>query len=333
MNPRLKASRSAIELIKRFEGFRPTATALADGRRTIGYGHTRTARDGVTISEEDAEALLLYDLIEVQAAVNEAVFTPLTQNQFDALVAFAFNIGPDNFRRSSAVRRVNEGDLVQAACAIEMWRKADLAGERLVVDALVRRRAAEKTLFLTPDGDAWVPAPSPIVRPRVDYDVAPALPRAAVELTDALVGAGGAHAAAPAADEVVTERLRALNLAEVEAGIDLDPEPPAEPEDPEADISVADMGRLIAQREAPKFTNGDPAANGWTKPGGLPILVIGGVGLAIFAAAIILGGNLRGGGMLNPAAVAWGLGIMGILLVSGAVYFLMTSLSDRGEDR
>jgi lysozyme len=334
MNPRHKASRAAIDLIKRFEGFRPAATQLADGRWTIGYGHVRTARQGVTISEQDAEALLLYDLMEIQGAVNEATFTALTQNQFDALVAFAFNIGLENFRRSSALRRVNEGDLIQAACAIEMWRKADLGGERLVVDALVRRRAAEKALFLTPDKDAWTPAPSAIVRPRVDYDVAHALPRKTVELTEALMGSEASAPATLPPDEAAIERLRGLNLAEAEAGIDLNSAPPAEPEDPEGllEPQPTDSGRPIAHRETPS-AEAAASDSAWAKPEGLPLLVIGGVGLAIFAAAILLGGNLRGSGLMSPAAVAWVLGVLGILLVSGAVYFLLTSLSDRGDER
>ncbi len=169
MTSRQQVSRTAIELIKRFEGYRRTAARLQDGRWTIGYGHTRTARQGVEVSEADAEALLIYDLIEVTGALNTLVFTPLNQNQFDALSAFVFNIGVAGFRGSSVLHRLNEGSLLQAACAMEMWRKADLDGERIVVDALVRRRAAEKVLFLTPP-QGFVPAPSHIVRPEVDQD-------------------------------------------------------------------------------------------------------------------------------------------------------------------
>ncbi|ATQ42615.1 glycoside hydrolase family protein [Caulobacter mirabilis] len=176
MKPRQQVSRAAIELIKTFEGYRRKAAQLPDGRWTIGYGHTLTAREGAEVSEPDAEALLMYDLINVAHAVNEQVFTPLTQNQFDALCAFTFNVGVENFRRSSVLRRVNEGQLLQAACAMEMWRKADFEGERIVIDALVRRRSAEKTLFLTP-ANGWVPAPSPILRPKVDYDAVNAVPR------------------------------------------------------------------------------------------------------------------------------------------------------------
>jgi lysozyme len=176
MKPRQQVSKAAIELIKTFEGYRPKAAQLADGRWTIGYGHTLTARQGAEVSSSDAEALLLYDLIAVAHAVNEHVYTPLTQNQFDGLTCFAFNIGVENFRRSMVLRRVNEGNLLQAAYAMEMWRRADFEGERIVIDALVRRRSAEKTLFLTPLG-GWTPVPSPVLPPKIDFEIEPMAPR------------------------------------------------------------------------------------------------------------------------------------------------------------
>ena len=177
MKPRHQVSRAAVDLIKRFEGYRMKAAQLPDGRWTIGYGHTLTARGGATVSEKDAEALLLYDLISVAHAVNEQTYAPLNQNQFDSLVCFAFNIGVDNFMRSGVLRRINEGSLLQAACAMEMWRKADFEGERIVIDALVRRRSAEKALFLTPTDGVWIAAPSPVLRPKVDYDASCSVPR------------------------------------------------------------------------------------------------------------------------------------------------------------
>ena len=177
MTPRHRVSRAAITLIKRFEGYRQKAAQLPDERWTIGYGHTLTARQGAEVSQDDAEALLIYDLIAVAHSLNEQVYVPLTQNQFDALTSFAFNVGLDNFRSSGVLKRLNEGALVQAACAMELWRKAEFQGERIVIDALVRRRAAEKLLFLTPAGDGWVPAPSPILRPVIDTDAHDVVPR------------------------------------------------------------------------------------------------------------------------------------------------------------
>jgi lysozyme len=213
MNQRHQASRAAIGLIKRFEGYRRSAARLDDGRWTIGYGHTKTAREGVSVSEADAEALLIYDLMEVSAAINERVYSPLTQNQFDALCAFVFNVGLDNFAHSGVLRRLNEGAMLQAACGMEMWRKADFEGERILVDALVRRRAAEKALFLTPPG-GFIPAPSPILRPKVDHAHAGSVPaEAAVELATPLDGARAVAErvspapATPAASEPAAERF------------------------------------------------------------------------------------------------------------------------------
>ena len=168
MKPRHQVSRNGIELIKRFEGYRPRAARLDDGRWTIGYGHLRSAREGAEVSEADAEALLRFDLEAVVATLNEVVFTPLTQHQFDALTAFAFSIGLEAFRRSNVLRRVNEGNLLEAASAIESWRRAEWEGEPIVVDALIRRRAAEKALFLTPPG-GFIAAPSAVLKPELDY--------------------------------------------------------------------------------------------------------------------------------------------------------------------
>src|ERR1700742_3701998 len=104
MKPRLQISRAAIGRVKPFEGYRRSAARLADGRWTIGYGHTQTARQGAEVSESDAEALLIYDLRAIAKAVEELTFAPLSQNQFDALCAFAFNVGLDAFRASEVLK-------------------------------------------------------------------------------------------------------------------------------------------------------------------------------------------------------------------------------------
>ena len=237
MKPRHQVSRTAIDLIKRFEGYRRKSAQLADGRWTIGYGHTLTARDGAEVSEQDAEALLLYDLIAVAHSVNEWTYTPLTQNQFDSLCAFAFNIGVDNFRRSSVLRRVNEGQLLQAACAMELWRKADFEGERIVIDALVRRRSAEKTLFLTPT-HGWVPAPSPILRPNVDMDAAGMVPRETPTALKAPMD--GPRAIVERETDVVAPHAAPVLPVEAVAAVAVvtpDPAPPIVPVVPEEELS------------------------------------------------------------------------------------------------
>ena len=165
LHPRLTSA--SVELVMRFEGLRRGAARLPGGGWTIGYGHTASARQGAMVTATEARALLTYDLSRVASEVDALVFTPLNRNQFDALVSFAFNIGTGNFRGSAVLKRINEGRLLQAAAAIELWRKAAFEGEDLVLDALVRRRAAEKALFLTPP-EGFRPAPTPVLPPQHD---------------------------------------------------------------------------------------------------------------------------------------------------------------------
>ena len=139
---RLKVSREGIVLIKSFEGFRPRATQREDGRWVIGYGHTASAREGLTVAEADAELLLRYDLLPVVKALNEEVHSPLNQHQFDALASFAISVGVDRFLASDVLQRLNEGHAIQAADALIGW------PEDISVDARLRRRSAERALFV-----------------------------------------------------------------------------------------------------------------------------------------------------------------------------------------
>lgn len=168
LHPRV--TKTAVELVKRFEGLRRRAARLPDGAWTIGYGHTLSAREGAEVTPDEAELLLYYDLSEVATKLEAWTFTTLNQNQFEALTAFAFNIGLDNFRRSTVLKRVNEGQHLQAAAAMELWRKTEVDGEDLVADALVRRRAAEKAHYLTPP-EGFRPSPSQVLRPVFDFSV------------------------------------------------------------------------------------------------------------------------------------------------------------------
>jgi GH24 family phage-related lysozyme (muramidase)/uncharacterized protein YjbI with pentapeptide repeats len=151
MRARQKVSRAGVELIKSFEGLRTLAARLPDGRWTLGYGHTFSAREGARVTQEDADALLRFDLLPVVDAINNLVLVPLNQNQFDSLVSFAFNIGTENFAASSVLKRINEGRMNEAALAMDSWRSAEFNGQTYVLAPLIRRRAAEKDLFLTPE--------------------------------------------------------------------------------------------------------------------------------------------------------------------------------------
>ena len=135
MTSRHRVSRTAIDLLKRFEGYRRHAVALPDGRWTLGHGHTLTAREGAEVSAEDAEALLIYDLIAVAHVLNETIYAPLTQNQFDALTSFAFNIGLENFRGSDVLRRLNEEWGVAVLLAEHRLERCLAAADRVVAMA------------------------------------------------------------------------------------------------------------------------------------------------------------------------------------------------------
>ena len=162
-------------MIKRLEGFRDRPVRLDNGRWMIGYGHVFSARPKLALTRKEAELLLLYDLSSVGEAIESLIFTPLSQNQTDALFSFVYNIGIEAFAGSDVLSLINQGALVPAASAMEQWCKADLRGHSMVVDGLVRRRAAEKALFLTPRG-GWRPAPShilvPLVQGPVEHDAA-----------------------------------------------------------------------------------------------------------------------------------------------------------------
>jgi len=139
-------SEEGLALTKGFEGLRLTAYQDVAGVWTIGYGHTGPeVVSGMTISEAEAEALLLADLAEAIACVNQAVTGALSQCQFDALVDFCFNAGRGNFLNSTLLRKLNLGDVAGAAAQLGLWIHA--GGK--VVAGLVRRRKAEATLFLS----------------------------------------------------------------------------------------------------------------------------------------------------------------------------------------
>lgn len=163
-------SKEGLALLKRLEGFRAEALQLPDGRWLLGYGHVAAMAPMGKIEEGEAERLLRADVAPIEAMLNDRLLAPVSQAQFDALASFTFSIGVEAFTRSDVLRRFNAGEPIAAACAMDAWRKSAVTGEPAVLDALVRRRAAEKAHFL--DLARAVPAASALVRPEIDHAVA-----------------------------------------------------------------------------------------------------------------------------------------------------------------
>lgn len=138
---------AGLNIIKEFEGLRLKAYYCPAGILTIGYGSTGPhVKLGMVITEAEADALLREDLDRFEDAVHVAC--PLaSQNQFDAMVSLAFNIGIANFRKSTVLRAHKAGDHMTAANAFAMWNKARVKGVLQPLTGLTRRRAAEANLY------------------------------------------------------------------------------------------------------------------------------------------------------------------------------------------
>jgi len=140
----MKTGINGLNIIKEFEGLRLQAYKCPADRWTIGYGHTAGVSANDVITEAQATSLLCQDVAESERAVNHYVHGPLTQNQFDALVSFVFNLGVGNFRTSTLLKKLNAGDNDGAAQEFGRWIHA--GGKAL--PGLVRRREVERALFL-----------------------------------------------------------------------------------------------------------------------------------------------------------------------------------------
>lgn len=144
---RRRINAAGLALIKEFEGLRLTAYRDPVGVLTIGYGSTGPhVRPGMTITEAEADALLQRDLERFEKVVAE-LDPKATDNQFAALVSFAFNLGADALRRSTLLRKHIQGDYAGAKAEFARWK---YAGGK-VLNGLIRRRAAEAELYGTQD--------------------------------------------------------------------------------------------------------------------------------------------------------------------------------------
>ena len=146
----MSVSNKGVDLICEFEGKRLAAYDDGVGVWTIGFGTIKypngvRVKKGDTCTLEQAKEYMRHDLIEFEYTVNSSVKVPLNQNQFDALVSLAYNIGSSAFKSSTLVKKLNTGDYQGAADQFNVWINA--GGKRM--QGLVNRRDKEKLLFLS----------------------------------------------------------------------------------------------------------------------------------------------------------------------------------------
>ena len=131
-------------LLKKFEGCKLKSYRCPANVCTIGYGHTSSAgaptvTDGMTITQKQADDILRRDLVKYETEVFNMVRQPLTQNQYDVLVDFAYNAGVGNLKSSTMLKKINSGNLDAVPDELMKWTK----GGGKVLPGLVRRRQAE----------------------------------------------------------------------------------------------------------------------------------------------------------------------------------------------
>lgn len=146
----MKTSKAGLDLIKQFESFRAAPYLCSAGVPTIGYGTTvypngiKVKLSDQKITQQLAESFLQFHVNAIEKDVSRLVKVILSQNQFDALVSFAYNVGVGAFGDSTLLKLLNAGDIDGTSKQFARWNKA--GGK--VSNGLTRRRNAEKALFL-----------------------------------------------------------------------------------------------------------------------------------------------------------------------------------------
>lgn len=160
-----RIGQAGLALIKQFEGCRLIAYQCSAGVWTIGYGHTVGVYKGMKITQAQANAFLKQDIVKFEKYINNPSYVPFTdklnQNQFDALVSFAFNLGQGNVKKLCTGRTIN-----QIPSAMQQYCKA--AGKTL--PGLQRRRKAEAALY-NKKVESCTGATTTIVKESEDYSM------------------------------------------------------------------------------------------------------------------------------------------------------------------
>jgi len=136
---------NGVKLLQQHEGLRLKAYKDPVGILTIGYGHTGSdVKPNMVITKARAVELLINDLDVAENHVRRYVKVPLTQNQFNALVSFTYNLGGGTLKKSTLLKLLNEKNYEGASSE---FRKFVFAGNKKLA-GLVKRRADEQLLFL-----------------------------------------------------------------------------------------------------------------------------------------------------------------------------------------
>lgn len=149
----MKTPQKGIKLIKYHESFRAKWYLCAARKPTIGYGHVILPFEQYLYSQiltlYQGEDLLRRDLIKFERAVSSFVKVPVFPEQFGALVSFAFNLGTATFARSTLRMKLNRREYTDAANEFTKWVYATVNGKKAILKGLIKRRIAERNLFLS----------------------------------------------------------------------------------------------------------------------------------------------------------------------------------------
>jgi lysozyme len=140
----MKLNNGGITFIKKFESCRLSAYKDSKGVWTVGWGHTgKDVDSSTTFTQMQADIAFINDASKAVNAVNNLVKQLISQNEFNALVSFVYNVGEGNFKSSTLLKELNNGNYVAAADEFPKWNHSG----GIVVNGLTKRRLAEKALF------------------------------------------------------------------------------------------------------------------------------------------------------------------------------------------
>ena len=216
MNPPMNVGQKGIELIKEFEGCQLTAYKLGDGMITIGWGHAEKESDtnlvaGVTKwTQHQADMQLWKDAQRAVNGVNNYFTRSFNQNQFDALVSFAYNLGPNVFSNYSWGKTETDQQICERMI-LYVYPEIFRVG-------LTRRRKAEIALYNTPTGSRPQPQPKPQLQPQ--SPTGKTLEKIASEVLNGIHGNGEQRAASlgqfyTGVQAIVNERCQVITTSKV----------------------------------------------------------------------------------------------------------------------